>query len=101
MVSIGFVYAFYFQCYLCKQPVNDYDYFYSRGGTPTATRLIPLWSDGDELHKQEIANAAAKAREDLAKQDLTLKHDPTRDIAFLPATRLTGLLQARSQKFSG
>jgi len=68
-------------CYLCKQPVKDYTHFYGQGGTPTATKTCPLWTDNKRLHEQEIANAAAKAKEELAKSNLTLKHDPTKGIA--------------------
>lgn len=68
-------------CYLCKQPVKDYTHFYGQGGSPTATKTCPLWTDNQRLHEQEIANAAAKAKEELAKSNLTLKHDPTKGIA--------------------
>jgi len=68
-------------CYLCKQPVKDYTHFYGQGGAPTATKTCPLWTDNQRLHEQEIATAAAKAKEELAKSNLTLKHDPTAGIA--------------------
>jgi len=68
-------------CYLCKQPVKDYTHFYGQGGTPTATKTCPLWTDNKRLHEQEIANAAAKAKEELAKSNVILKHDPTKGIA--------------------
>ena len=42
------------------------------------------------MHEQEIANAAAKAKEDLAKQNLTLKHDPTRDIVIPAGNQAAG-----------
>jgi len=67
-------------CYLCKQPGKDYNHFY--GQSRTASRTCPLWTDNKKLHEQEIANAAAKAKEDLAKQNLTLKHDPTKAIVI-------------------
>ena len=53
-------------CYLCKQPVEDYTHFYGQGGEPTATKTCPLWTDSKQLHEEEIANAAAKAKEKLA-----------------------------------
>ena len=73
-------------CYLCKQPVKDYTHFYGQGGAPSATKTCPLWTDNIRLHEQEIANAAAKAKEEMAAKNphLTLKHDPTKGIA-LPA----------------
>ena len=69
-------------CYLCKQPVKDYTHFYGQGGAPTPTKTCPLWTDNKRLHEQEVANAAAKAKEELAAQNpnLKLKHDPTKDI---------------------
>ena len=42
------------------------------------------------MHEQEIANAAAKAKEDLAKQNLTLKHDPTKDIVIPAGNQAAG-----------
>ena len=69
-------------CYLCKQPVKDYTHFYGQGGAPTPTKTCPLWTDNKRLHEQEVANAAAKAKEELAAQNpnLKLKHDPTKGI---------------------
>jgi hypothetical protein len=71
-------------CYLCKQPVKDYTHFYGQGGAPTASKTCPLWTDNKRLHEQEVANAAAKAKEEMAAQNphLTLKHDPTKGIAM-------------------
>ena len=71
-------------CYLCKQPVRDYTHFYGQGGEPTNTRTCPLWTDNKKLHEQEVANAAAKAKEELQKKNIQLKHDPTAGVA-LPA----------------
>ena len=64
-------------CYLCKQPVRDYTHFYGQGGAPDKTRSCPLWTDNKKLHEQEVAEAAAKAKEELKKKNLTLKNDPT------------------------
>jgi len=52
-------------CYLCKQPVEDYTHFYGQGGSPTATKTCPLWTDSKQLHEEEIASAAAKAKVEL------------------------------------
>ena len=66
-------------CYLCKEPVSDYTHFYGQGGEPSATRKCPLWTDTRQLHAQEVASAAAKAKEELEKSNIsfTLEHDPT------------------------
>ena len=56
-------------CYLCKQPVQDYSHFYGQGGEPTATKTCRLWSDSKELHTRELAEAAARIREELAAED--------------------------------
>ena len=63
-------------CYLCKKPVKDYSHFNNgQGGS------CPLYSDSKILHEQEVAVAAAKAREELAKNNLKLMNDPTKGIA--------------------
>ena len=69
-------------CYLCKQPVKDYTHFYGQGGAPDKTRSCPLWTDNKRLHEQEVADAAAKAKEELKKKNLTLKNDPTAGVAI-------------------
>ena len=87
-------------CYLCKQPVKDYTHFYGQGGTPSTTKTCPLWTDNKRLHEQEIANAAAKAKEELAKQNLTLKHDPTKDIAMPVGDQGAANPQAAEREFN-
>lgn len=67
-------------CYLCKNPVQDYSHFYGQGGSPSATRQCPLWSNMTHLHSQELAIAAKKAKEELAAKNVSLKWDPTRGI---------------------
>ena len=60
-------------CYLCKQPITNY------------TRnlcVCPWWTDTKKLHKQEVAKAAAKAKEELKKKNIHLKHDPTAGVAM-------------------
>ena len=37
----------------------------------------PLWTDNKKLREQEVADAAAKAKEELKKKNLTLQYDPT------------------------
>ena len=69
-------------CYLCKQPVRDYTHFYGQGGAPDKTRSCPLWTDNKKLHEQEVAEAAAKAKEELKKKNIHLKHDPTAGVAM-------------------
>ena len=69
-------------CYLCKNEVTDYSHFYGQGGTPTATKTCPLWSDNDMLHKMEVARAAEKAKQELSKDGVTLSIDPTQGIVM-------------------
>ena len=69
-------------CYLCKQPVKDYTHFYGQGGAPDKTRTCPLWTDTKKLHEEEVAKAAAKAKEELKKKNIQLKHDPTAGAAM-------------------
>ena len=69
-------------CYLCKEPVKDYTHFYGQGGAPDRTRSCPLWTDNKKLHEKEVAEAAAKAKEELKKKNLTLKNDPTAGVAI-------------------
>ena len=66
-------------CYLCKKEVQDYSHFYGQGGTPTAVKTCPLWSDNKLLHQMEVAKAAELARQDLAKENVVLSNDPTKD----------------------
>ena len=67
-------------CYLCKKAVKDYSHFYGQGGTPTDVKTCPLWSDNKMLHQMEVAKATELAREGLAKDNMVLSNDPTKDI---------------------
>jgi len=69
-------------CYLCKKEVKDYTHFYGQGGAPTPGKTCPLWSDSASLHEKEVAQAAKKAREELADANIVLKDasDPTKGI---------------------
>ena len=75
-------------CYLCKQPVKDYTHFYDPGALDTSaldnSGRCPISTDTKKLHKQEVAKAAEKAKEELKKKNIQLKHDPTAGVA-LPA----------------
>ena len=53
-------------CYLCKAKVTNYDHFYGQGDHPTPEKTCQLWSDNEALHKQEVAAAAVKAKEELS-----------------------------------
>ena len=70
-------------CYLCKEPVKDYTHFYGQGGAPDKTRPCPLWTkDIKKLHEKEVAEAVAKAKEEMKnKKKLTVKNDPTPAVA--------------------
>ena len=74
-------------CYLCKQPLKDYfdNHFYDgEGGAQDNSGRCPISTDTKKLHKQEVAKAAEKAKEELKKKNIQLKHDPTAGVA-LPA----------------
>ena len=76
-------------CYLCKKEAVDYSHFYGQGGTPTAIKTCPLWSDNKILHQMEVVKAAEQAKQQLTEDNVTLSIDPTRDIvmpADLPAS---------------
>lgn len=62
--------------------MKDYTHFYGQGGVPDKSRTCPLWTDNKKLHEQEVAKAAAKAKEDLKKKNIQLKHDPTAGVAM-------------------
>uniref|UniRef100_A0A1Y1LPB4 RING-type domain-containing protein n=1 Tax=Photinus pyralis TaxID=7054 RepID=A0A1Y1LPB4_PHOPY len=66
-------------CYVCNQPVKDYNHFNGPGGDKT--NLCPLYSDTNQLHKDAILKSAEEAKNDIgisvAKK---LKIDPTADI---------------------
>ena len=53
-------------CYICRKP---------NGGHGNCS--CPETGDNNGLHQQEVAKAAAEAREELEQQNLTLRHDPT------------------------
>ena len=68
-------------CYLCKAQVTDYTHFYGQGGVPDKKRTCPLWTESKKLHEQEVAEAAAKAKEELRRKNIQLVHDPTAGLA--------------------
>ena len=47
-----------------------------QGGEPGGARRCPLWTDAASLHREEVARAAALARQRLARDNLTLDIDP-------------------------
>jgi hypothetical protein len=38
--------------YVAGMCVQDYSHFYGQGGSPSATRRCPLWSDNAKVHAQ-------------------------------------------------
>jgi len=67
-------------CYLCKKEVKDYSHFYGQGGTPTATKTCPLFSDIKKIHQMELAKVAKEAKQELEEANITLSVDPTKDV---------------------
>ena len=53
-------------CYICRKPNGGH------GSCP-----CPETGDNNGLHQQEVATAAAEARQELQQQNLRLRHDPT------------------------
>ena len=53
-------------CYICRKP---------NGGPGSCP--CPETGDNNGLHQQEVAKAAAEARQELQQQNLRLRHDPT------------------------
>ncbi|XP_059472611.1 uncharacterized protein LOC132194979 isoform X2 [Neocloeon triangulifer] len=66
-------------CYLCRQPIRDYDHFYQgpQGG-PNPNGSCPLYSNNDELHVRQVIEEGEKAKKEAEAKGLTLKHDPTK-----------------------
>jgi len=68
-------------CYLCRKPVPDnYSHFYGQGADPK-DGTCPLWSDNKNLHKEEVFQAAKRAKKDLNKN---VKYDPTKNLEKPP-----------------
>jgi len=70
-------------CYLCRKEVKDYSHFYGQGGTPTANKTCPLFSDNKKIHQIELSKVAKEAKEELEKANVTLSVDPTKDVMIL------------------
>ena len=63
-----------YMCYLCRQPVEDnYKHFYGEGASP-GPGLCPLWSNINQVHGNEVKEAAARVKTHVGKK---LKYDPT------------------------
>ncbi|KAK5647902.1 hypothetical protein RI129_002794 [Pyrocoelia pectoralis] len=66
-------------CYVCGQPVKDYNHFNGPGGEKT--NLCPLYSDTNQLHKEAILRGAEEAKNEIGiNNSKKLKIDPTADI---------------------
>ena len=60
--------------YLCRKPVEDnYKHFYGEGASP-GPGLCPLWSNINQVHGNEVKEAAARVKTHVGKK---LKYDPT------------------------
>jgi hypothetical protein len=68
-------------CYICRVIIDDYTHFdqtaHHRGTVP-ANGLCPLYSNNNELHVQNVIAAGEKAKQELSKKGVNLKHDPTK-----------------------
>jgi hypothetical protein len=68
-------------CYICRVIIDDYTHFdqtpHHRGGVPANGRC-PLYSNNNELHVQNVIAAGEKAKQELSKKGVNLKHDPTK-----------------------
>jgi hypothetical protein len=61
--------------------IQDYTHFDQAAhglGAPPAIGLCPLYSNNNELHVQNVIAAGEKAKQELAKKGVSLKHDPTK-----------------------
>jgi hypothetical protein len=68
-------------CYICRVIIDDYTHFDQTAhhrGTAPANGLCPLYSNNNELHVQNVIAAGEKAKQELAKKGVNLKHDPTK-----------------------
>ena len=63
---------------------QDYTHFYGQGGEPDETRVCPLWSQNDELHRDEVLRGGQEAKNimDREQPDVVLKNDPTLDLGL-------------------
>nr|XP_023018952.1 uncharacterized protein LOC111507827 isoform X2 [Leptinotarsa decemlineata] len=63
-------------CYLCKKPVTDYSHFNGIGGDKF--HLCPLYSDTNEVNRQNVVGAIEAAKADIDPSKL--KVDPSANI---------------------
>lgn len=59
----------YAQCYICHKQVLEYDHFYGLGETSEEVKRnrCPLYDDTAKRHKEEVATAENKSREQIAR----------------------------------
>lgn len=77
-------------CYICRIIITDYNHFdqATHRGAPADGRC-PLYSHNDELHVRNVIAAGEKAKQELTKKGVNLKHDPTK---VAPAATRGGML---------
>lgn len=64
-------------CYVCGAAVKDYTHFNGQGGDKY--HLCPLYSDTNQLHRDNVIKGADKAKQEINATG-ELKIDPTADI---------------------
>ena len=79
-------------CYLCRQPVKDYDHF-----SENDPKKCPLWMESEVVHAKEVQNAAksAKAELEAARPGFQFKHDPT---AALPMASAEAIKREKKKR---
>ncbi|XP_042890547.1 E3 ubiquitin-protein ligase RNF216-like [Penaeus japonicus] len=66
-------------CYICRKPVEDYDHFNYDPEVKSDPNKCPLWTNSDDIHKNEIRKAAEAVKKTM-KPDEKLLNDPTEGI---------------------
>jgi hypothetical protein len=88
-------------CYICRAIITDYNHFdqtphHHRTLVPNANGRCPLYSHNDELHVKNVIAAGEKAKEELTKKGVNLKHDPTK---VAPEATRGGLMNPMHQDY--
>jgi hypothetical protein len=53
--------------------LQGHDHFYGQGSSPSIAQPCPLWTNSITLHGQELAQAAKRAKQELAADNIRLK----------------------------
>lgn len=63
-------------CYICRQPVANYDHFNYDPAVDEDPSKCPLWKDSDTIHRSEISKAAEAVKRTMNPGE-NLPNDPT------------------------